>query len=133
MKLRIRGNSVRLRLGQSEVRQLLDIGTLEEATQFDPAGNHRLVYRVEAAAGPAAIAASFTAGRVLVRIPVDTVRNWASSDQVGIVGRQALGVSGELKILIEKDFECLDGTADEPQDDAYPHPGNRACGPGEDG
>lgn len=128
MKLRIGGNSVRLRLGQSEVRQLLENGAIEEATQFDPAGKQRLVYRVEAVTSNSSIVASFESGKVIVRIPADTVRHWASSGQVGIEGRQALGYGGELKVLIEKDFVC-DSAVDEPQDDAFPHPGNRACGP----
>jgi hypothetical protein len=35
MKLRIKGNSVRLRLTRSEVANLLDIGHIEETIQTD--------------------------------------------------------------------------------------------------
>jgi hypothetical protein len=130
MKLRIRGNSVRLRLEQSEVRRLASEGVVEEVTQFDLQGNHRLVYRLEVAGNAVGIDASFESGLLLVRIPADEVHRWAASEQVGIEKLQAIGAAGPLMILIEKDFECIDARPDEPQDDAFPHPGNNAaCAP----
>ena len=129
MKLRIRGNSVRLRLGQSEVRRLAESGAIEESTQFDPAGQQQLSYAVESASDAAGVSASFAAGKIRVRLPADLVRRWASSDAVTIEGKQVIAGGNWLKILVEKDFECIDGPAEEPQDDAYPHPHNNACGP----
>ena len=113
MKLRIRGNSVRLRLGQSEVRRLATEGAVEEVTQFDLQGNHRFVYRLEAAGNAASIEASFESGILLVRIPADETRRWAASEEVGIEKLQTIGAAGPLKILIEKDFECIDARPDE--------------------
>jgi hypothetical protein len=130
MKLRIRGNSVRFRLGQSEVQRLAAEGAVEEVTQFDIAGKQRLVYRLETAGNAASVEASFESGILLVRIPAEEAHRWASSEQVGIEMLQAVGGIGDLKILIEKDFECIDARPDEPQDDAFPHPAmNNACAP----
>jgi uncharacterized protein DUF7009 len=132
MKLRIRGNSVRLRLGQSEVRYLAESGALDESIQFDIAGNQRLEYGLEVATGASEVSASFEAGKLLVRLPSDLVRRWAASDLVTIEALQVIAGGGSLKILVEKDFECIDGPPDEPQDDAFPHPRNESpCAPGD--
>ena len=44
MKLRIRHNSIRLRLTQTEVTQLRDAGTVEEHIEFEQ--GQRLTYRI---------------------------------------------------------------------------------------
>ena len=45
---------------------------------------------------------------------------WASSDEIGIEGRQAVGGQARLRVLFEKDFSCLDGT-EERNSDTFPH------------
>jgi hypothetical protein len=122
VKLRIRGNSIRLRLRQGEVRRLETEGLVEERTDFG--GGNYLIYALVAADVPA-VAATFDGGRVVVRLPRDVAARWASTDAVGIEGSQPAG-AGPLKILVEKDFECIDAPADEPQDDAFPNP--QRCG-----
>lgn len=116
MKLRIRGNSIRLRLGQSEVRRLNTDGLVEESVNFGILPAEHLTYALIASAD-AKVSARFAEGRIAVSVPKDIIRQWAGSDQVGIEANQA-----ELRILIEKDFECVDGGAGEPQDDAFPSP-----------
>ena len=130
MKLRIRGNSIRLRLTQSEVRRLADEGTVEESTDFG--GGRRFGYGVRAD-DVHAPAASFEGGTVLVRLPRDAVRRWADGDEVGIEASQPVGEGAALKILVEKDFVCIDGPADENQDDAFPNPRGAACDTDRDG
>jgi hypothetical protein len=112
VKLRIRGNSIRLRLGQSEVQRLNEGQRVEEQTQFGPAS--KLTYAIEPTARDD-ISADFANNKVIVRVPRGAIADWATSDQVGINSQQ-----GELKILIEKDFECSDPT--ESQADAFPNP-----------
>ena len=122
MKLRIRGNTIRLRLGRSEVSTLAEQGAVRESTRFDAAGMQEFGYALESAEVDA-ISASFEDGLLLVRLPRALVAQWASSDEIAVQRDQSLGSAGALKILIEKDFECLHGAPDdEPQDDAYPHP-----------
>ena len=121
MKLRIRGDSIRLRLGRSEVRKMLDHGIVAESTTFDSSRRQRLEYMLCATEDAHAVAASFDEGRIVVRIPCDLVRDWASTDQVGIEAVQVGGDGGALRVLIEKDFECIEGAADESQEDAFPH------------
>ena len=121
MKLRIKGNSIRLRLGQSEVRRLLDQGIVEESTIFDLSGQRRLDYVLCTGPNLLAVTASFENGRIVVRMPSALMRQWAETEQVGVESIQVGSDGGALKILIEKDFECVDAT-DEPQEDAFPHP-----------
>jgi hypothetical protein len=131
MKLRIRGNSLRLRLGQSEVRRLAAEGRLEDSTQFDPLGQQRLVYRLVLDDVAKMISAQSGENQISVLIPTDLGRRWANGDQVGLEAAQPIGPQGTLRILIETDFECIDARPDEPDDDAYPHPlKEQGCGPG---
>lgn len=124
MKLRIRGNSLRLRLGQGEVRQLAEEGRVEERTTFGPAA--ALVYAL-AADDVGRIDASFENGRILVRIPRATAIAWSQGDEVGLEATQSTSGAEPLRILIEKDFKCLDARPDESQDDAFPNPRGTNC------
>lgn len=114
MKLRIQGNSLRLRLTRSEVAALDRNGAVEESAQF--AAGNRLTYRIGTLAGSGGMQAELTGGTVAVHVPAGAVAAWAASDEVGLNGRD-----GPLRIAIEKDFRCLTRAgAEEP--DAFPHP-----------
>src|SRR5436305_10043481 len=121
MKLRIKGNSIRLRLGQSEVRRLAIEGTVEDLTVFGPGTQQRFGYALCASSDQADVSATFSDRRIVVRVPADDVRQWLRTDQVGIHAVQRTE-EGDLSILIEKDFECIDAPPDESQEDAFPNP-----------
>lgn len=125
MKLRIRANSLRLRLLQAEVRQLAEQGLVEEHTRFGPS-TPPLVYALRAADVPA-LTACFAEGRIVICIPTAALQNWATGDDVGIEAAQPIGPGETLRILIEKDFVCLDGPPDDSQADAFPHPRGAKC------
>jgi len=114
MKLRIRGNSLRLRLSQSEVTALVEDGKVEDAISF---GGPRLVYALHLANDLKEIGATFVESRILVAVPGDRGRRWAESDDVGIEHDD-----GTLRILVEKDFACLRPREGEGDEDAFPHP-----------
>ena len=115
MKLRIKGNSIRLRLTRPEVARLNAGEPVEESTEFSP--NQILRYRIQPADGPDELSASFQSGLALVRVSPDRIRQWASTDEVGIYG-----ASSSLKIVIEKDFRCLTRPEERFNPDVYPHP-----------
>lgn len=124
MKLRIRGNSIRLRLGQSETAMLARGETVEESTDLGP--GQKFVYAV--AAGDAeAITASFAGGRLEVAIPHARAAEWAAGDEVSLAASQPAGTGGELSILIEKDFACLKPREAEEDRDTFPHPEKAVC------
>jgi hypothetical protein len=113
MKLRISENSVRLRLKPSEVAQLAATGVVEDRVEFAP--DAVLVYSLRASPKSAVPTASYTDGKLEVRIPLTMARQWAASREVAISAQQDV-----LSILIEKDFRCAH---QEPGDaDVYPNP-----------
>ena len=116
MKLRIRGNSVRLRLKQGEVETLASGNSIVEHTQFP---GSVLTYRLDVS-DEDDITASFDAGSLSVRLPRSAVSTWAATDQVSLAGE-----SGELALLVEKDFQCLspgEHRSHDDDDDTFPHP-----------
>lgn len=121
MKLRIKGNSIRFRVSQSELEQIVERGASEDAVTFP--GGAQLRYRVEVVAdGP--LAADFSHASIRLSVPRGAVERWSEPEEVTIRGEQALGGGEALKLLLEKDFSCLTPRADEDEDDAdlFPNP-----------
>lgn len=119
MKLRIRGNSVRFRLSQSELKQLADDGYTEDTASFGPGA--RLVYRVDVASA-GAVRAEFTGERLSVTVPRAELERWLRPDQVSIRSEQPIHGERPLRILVEKDFACLAPRAGEDDSDLFPNP-----------
>ena len=119
MKLRIRGNSVRLRVTKGELEQVLTAGSVADSAGFGK--NAELHYRIEVAdAGD--LRAEFSASTITVRLPRAEVDRWAEPDQVSIAGEQALGDGKLLAILVEKDFECLEPRSGEDASELFANP-----------
>ena len=116
MKIRIKDNSVRFRLTQSEVALLGKKGSVSCTTQFL---NHPLIYTIESTAD-SEISVSFSENQIILKMPDEQVKEWVSTDRVGFDGQ-----SGLVKILIEKDFVCIDNSLED-QSDNYPNP-NLKC------
>ena len=121
MKLRLRNNSIRFRLTQSEVARLAEDGTVEEAINFGPLPTEALTYVLSASADSDAIKAEFNGERIEVFIPKTAVDLWSSTDQVGIEAVQNID-NGKLQILIEKDFRCLEPRTGGDDEDTFPNP-----------
>jgi hypothetical protein len=120
MKLRIKGNSLRLRITQPEMARLLAEGGIEETICFGPTDDARLTYALEHRAGRDDVRVDYREQRVSVVISTAAARRWAQSDEIGIYGTAETGC-GVLDVMVEKDFACLDGN--DPVDaDAFPNP-----------
>ncbi len=117
MKLRIRGDSLRLRLSRGEIGQLQAQGRVSQAIHFGPGS--AIEYAIELAEVDAP-GARFESGTLTLSLPRALGLAWASGDEVGIEATQALP-EGQLALLIEKDFQCL-APRGEQDDDAFPHP-----------
>ena len=127
MKLRVRGNSLRFRLGKSEVDDLGRNGRIDETVNFAPFGENDFGYTLEKTSG-SDFFATFADGCITVSVPARLVERWVESEDVSIEGKQILDDRTDLKFLIEKDFVCLNAHNDEDQSDRYPHPkGDEAC------
>jgi hypothetical protein len=120
MKLRIKGNTLRLRVSRSEVARLIECGRIEETIQFAPQPEARLTYALEHSGAQQEVLVRYRAQEVAVLVPSETARLWAQSEQVGIYCNLRIG-EGVLEIAVEKDFACLDGT-DAENEDTFPNP-----------
>jgi len=125
MKLRIRGDSLRLRLKRGEVDQIAAGGSIVEETHFP---DSVLTYRLDVSEDDD-MSANFERGSLVISLPKSKVSDWAGSDEVSLSAEQKLAGAGSLSLLVEKDFSCLepghhrDGEDDE---DTFPHPSTRS-------
>ena len=117
MKIRIKGNTIRLRLVKTEVKQLQELGYVEEKIEFSSA---KFSYRLEAKEWIQALEAQFSSNKITVYIPKSEALIWYDTDQITYKNNFE-----KLLLLIEKDFVCLDHT-DEDQSDNYANP-NTKC------
>ena len=121
MKLRIKGNSIRLRLSQTEVAQFADRGVCDDSINF---GVSTLNYSLEKGAETKAV---FADNRVCVYVNENDANHWSSNEtEVGISHMQPIGGGSELYILIEKDFACLTERPFQDESDNFPNP-NTTC------
>jgi hypothetical protein len=120
VKLRIRDNSIRLRLMRGEVDILREKGFVEACADFP--GGRSFRYVLESSPACVNPAAFISENEITVRLPETTALAWASTEQVSVQGEQLLDNGGVMKILVEKDFVCLTGRDDEDESDMYPHP-----------
>jgi hypothetical protein len=120
MKLRIKGNSLRLRVSPSEMEQLLRSGRVEETIYFGMENDAKLTYALEHSAEAETMTVQYRPQEVTVVISSREARNWAEGKSVGLYGETASG-HGPLELSIEKDFACLDKEQAE-NADTFPHP-----------
>ena len=129
MKLRIRGNSIRLRLGKSEVAQLAKDGTVHASIRFSGAPRAQLRYSLATSPIDKEISARLVDSEIKVTLPVDLAREWANSERIGLKHEQPIDREESLAILIEKDFHSLEPRLDEDQSDSFANPfeGKKHC------
>lgn len=127
MKIRIQGNSLRLRLSQSEVAKFHETGQVTDGISFGAAPPVMLTYKLERSDLPE-MAANFSDNCICVYVPSEQAATWASSEQeVGMEHLLRSPANGDsLRILIEKDFKCLANRPGEDESDNFPNP-NLSC------
>jgi hypothetical protein len=122
MKLRIKGNSLRMRLTRSDVSKLSATGYLEEQTRF--AGN-LFKYALQVAEDAAELSAALEANTITMFVPRSFVKDWPVNDVVGCNANMRISETENLYLLLEKDFVCLDETHED-QADNFENP-NKTC------
>lgn len=114
MKLRIKDNSIRLRLTQTDVATLATNGVVAERVNFT--ASSALSYQLQVAENISQPSVNFVNNRITVFIPKDFAAQWPVNN---VTGTNALCKSAdgtEIFILIEKDFKCLDNTSEDQSD-----------------
>ncbi|HAO45865.1 MAG TPA: hypothetical protein DCQ97_02990 [Chitinophagaceae bacterium] len=122
MKLRIKGNSLRIRLTKTEVSTLADTGYLEERTSF---GNNTFIYALRRTDTGNELSAAMEGNKITMFIPSSLTKDWPENEVIGFNAKMPIGENETLYLLLEKDFVCLDHT-EEDQSDNYENP-NKVC------
>lgn len=113
MKIRISNNSLRYRLTRPEVERFAKEGVMSETTQL---GDGKLTYILQRAAIDQ-LTVTFKNNIISLSIPEGLADDWTATELVGFDNQE----QGELFILVEKDFKCLDNVSED-QSDNYPNP-----------
>jgi hypothetical protein len=126
MKLRLKGNSIRFRLTQTEVNALAAGESIYSTLRISAV--QEFVYALEPW-NLNVFQVKMENGEFTVFVPSGQIGPWASGDAEGISGSQDNGSDEPLSISIEKDFVCLKDRPGENEDDHFPHPdaGARTC------
>lgn len=115
MKIRIKDDSIRLRLSSEAVHTLAENGCVESECRFP---TQTLTYGVMVEDGLNAPYARFEANGIHLIIPKDFATAWLNNDEVGLYHTTEQGFS----LVVEKDFQCLKPREGESEDNLYPNP-----------
>ncbi len=116
MKLRIKGNSLRMRLSQTEVDKFGREGLIKDQIQF---GQSTLTYLLEVINSDN-VEATLETNIIRVGVPEAVKNIWMDEGEVGFEAR--IGENeDELYVLVEKDFQCL-VPRKEDESDLYENP-----------
>lgn len=122
MKLRISGNSIRLRLLRPDVEALSKGTRLEEKLYLGVGPSSTFSYALECGDTSQTTTVRFADCSITVALNADRVQQWAASnEQVGIYDTLDVGAGKPLDIIVEKDFACLD-LSDAENADTFPNP-----------
>ncbi len=123
MKLRLLDDSIRLRLSRSEVTAADEQGVVEGQTRFPDGSVFR--FALESLENGSAASAAYVGGRLVVKLPSRQIAEWATDEEaVSLSDELDLPTGGSLKLLVEKDFQCLAPRDDEDQSDLFVNPQN---------
>lgn len=112
MKIRIKGNSIRLRLTKTDVQSLKDNGLVEDKTIVN--AQEIFSYALMTNHEIDKIAASFQNNKITVYLSKEEAKTLTETDEITVQGSQENG----LFLLVEKDLQCLDTTSED-QSDMY--------------
>ena len=125
MKLRIRGDTLRLRVVRKELDELVSTGKVADNIGFP--GGRGLAYELRVLTGEQ-WKASLDERGISVGIPKGEATRWFHPEQVGCQGDVPLEGGRTLSLLIEKDFPCKIDRPGEDDSDAFPRPDDDASG-----
>ena len=120
MKLRLLGNSIRIRIQQKELATLAIEGFIKETLSLGPLPANTFSYSLERSSRSHELDAHFEGNCMSVFISSSLVQELVETDRVGVKFQKPLTDGKSLSILVEKDFKCL--TPREEDSDAFPHP-----------
>ena len=127
MKLRLKGNSIRLRVTRSELVRLQAGERIQETIRFSADPKARLAYVLEVGSHSQLVTTVFADQQITVSVSQDQLKSWSGEHQVGIYASLPVDETTALEVSIEKDFACLD-LSDEDNADTFANPlAGKAC------
>lgn len=127
MKLRIKGNSLRLRVSRSELSQFLAGYRIEETIHLTTSTEAKLTYALESSPSATEVGVRYVPQEITVLLPEMLMQAWSEEREIGVYASIDIGNAKTLEVSIEKDFACLDGS-DEENLDTFANPqADRAC------
>lgn len=121
MKLRLKGNSIRLRVTRSELARLQAGERIQETIRFSAPPNVTLTYVLEVVSNSQPVITVFVDQQITVSVSQDQLTSWSGEHQVGIYASLPVDETTVLEVSIEKDFACLD-LSDEDNADTFANP-----------
>jgi hypothetical protein len=121
MKLRIKGNSLRLRVSRSELERFLQGERVDEMIHFTADSGAYLTYALQFTSQAASVRVQYEPHSMTVLVSEEQAKLWGEENEVGIYTSIDIGNAGLLEVIIEKDFACLD-RSDEENADAFANP-----------
>lgn len=112
MKIRIKGNSIRLRLTKTDVQTLKENGLVEEKTIVN--AEEIFSYSLMIDQATEKISVNFQNNKITVFLSKEEARILTKTEEITVQGSQENG----LFLLVEKDLQCLDTTSED-QSDMY--------------
>ena len=118
MKIRILDDSIRLRLDREEVERIGAGERVDCATRFP--SSESFSYGLEVSGEQTS--AAFTGQGIVVNVPEAAAKAWAFDESDVSIRGEVLLDEGRLRILVEKDFECLEPREGESQSNRFANP-----------
>ena len=98
------------------------MGRVIDAVRFGPGSDRKLMYAVVVGpAPPGRPRADYSAGLLLATIDRGDAETWSAGDRVGFDHEQVTE-GGTVRVVLEKDFVCLDRPAGDAAEDAWASP-----------
>lgn len=114
MKLRISNQSIRLRINQDDLRQLVETGVLSATLGNPTLGSFTYTLQAQASSS---IGLELNNNSIKVHVPQSHIDEWNETERVGFE-QMASGV----RVLLEKDFQCLAERPNEDESRNFKHP-----------
>jgi predicted nucleotidyltransferase len=118
MKIRIKDNSLRVRLSRSEVELFNEEGYMQAQTDF---GSNIFYYAVKRN-DDESMSVEFINAHLTLFVPQHLLEKWAATNLVGLEYNLPLDNGSHLHLLLEKDFKCIDAVVTEDQSDYFENP-----------
>lgn len=121
MKIRMKENTLRLRLSQAETEQFGRDGKVSTITRFGSGSDSFISYSLEKGEIAKAVFTTFNGSEIKVIVPGKLADEWAFTSLEGFEENVPLNDGQSLYVLVEKDLHCLHKRVVEDDSDSFPN------------